>query len=396
MFQKTPCGSFHKAVTTATLLLFAGAVFWPAAAHAEGVLLSKRFSDVLPADLQEGPGYAIDDNVRIGDNRYHFNAQTDYGGFSAKGLPMLELRLREHNAIEQLSKLSSVPRVMDGVTDVAKEMPRGAMTLLKDPLGSIARIPAGLRRNVGALVDPLERRAGSQVRRDLALSVGADAETRNPVLSNLLDKLALKEDLGRIGAQVGLGLVLPGVGLLSTNEEIRHKLQSMGPRGVANEVRKDLRLLGVGDDAGKAFAESTVLTSTEKLIFVSHLKSMRGVQGLESLVTGATDTPSEAHLLSKFEEARVLAQLHQAEPIEIIHSVNVPVAQLRSGRFIAVTAVDLVCQTDSMTADVNRFRQTNPDKDVTVLVTGRMTDSAKSLLRQAKIQVYEANETIQR
>lgn len=365
-------------------------------AHAEETILNMRFTEILPASFQQGPGYSINNKVRIEDNRYIFEAQTAYGGFSAKGLPMLELRLKEHNAIEQLGKLSKQSLVFEGMVNVVKETPRGAMTLLKDPLGSIRRIPAGVKRNVGTMLDPLEKRAGSQARRELALSVGADPETRNPVLSKLLDQLALRKDLGRLSVNVGIGFTLPAVGLLSANENIRLKLKKMGPRDLANGVQSDLQRLGIREAVSQAFAESAVLTSTEKLIFVSHLESLQGVKGLEALVSEATNATSEADLLSKFEEARVLAQLHKSNPIHTIHTVDVPVAHLQDGQFIAVTAVDLVCQTDSMTADVNNFRRANPDYDVTVLVTGKMTASAKNLLRQAKIRVYESNETIQR
>lgn len=366
-------------------------------AFAGEVVSNVRFAEVLPVSFQQGPGYSINDTVRVEDNRYVFEAETAYGGFSAKGLSMLELRLKEHNAIEQLNKLSKQSLMLEGMTNVVKETPRGAMALLKDPLGSIRRIPAGVKRNVGTLLDPLERRAGSQARRELAWSVGADPETRNPVLSELLDKMALRKDLGRLGANVGIGFALPGVGLLSANEDIRNKLQKMGPRDLAKDMQLDLQYIGISDADSKAFVESSVLTSTEKMIFVSHLMSLRGVRGLEKLVTEITQAPSEADLLSKFEEVRVLAQLHKANPIGVIHTFNVPVAQLHDGRrFIAVTAVDLVCQTDSMTASINQFRSENPDYDLTILVTGKMTASAKDLLQQAKIRLYEANETIQR
>lgn len=392
MSRMSPVMLFRKiAVFTLLILLVT-----PTAESAENPPQSIRFTEVLPAKFQEGAGYSINNEVRINDNRYLFEAQTDYGGFSAKGLPMLELRLKEHYSIERLQEIAKRHQFIGGITDVVRETPRGAMTLLKDPLGSIRRIPGGIKRNVGAILDPLERRAGSQVRRDLAWSVGADPETRNPVLSGLLDKIALQKDIGRIGAQVGMGFALPGVGLLSTTEEIRHKLQKMGPRDLAKEVNQDLQRLGISEPASRAFAESPILTSTEKWVFVSHLRSLQDVQGLESLVVEVSNAPSESHLLSKFEEARVLAQLHKSNPIKTIYFKGVPVAYLHNGRFIAVTAVDLVCQTDSMTADINSFRRTNPEYDVTVLVTGRMTDSAKTLLRQAKIQFYESKETIQR
>jgi len=360
------------------------------------VLQNVRFSEVLPAKFQRGAGYSINNVVRIEDNRYLFVAQTEYGGFSAKGLPMLELRLKEHYAIQQLQEIAKQHQILGGVVGAVRDTPRGAMTLLKDPLGSIRRIPGGVKRNVGAVLDPLERRAGNQVRRDLAWSVGADPETRNPALSKLLDKIALGTNLGRMGAQIGMGFALPGVGLLTTNEEIRHQLKKTGPRELANEVNQDLQHLGISQPASQAFAESPILTSTEKWVFVSHLRSLRGVQGLESIVTEVAKVPSESHLLSKFEEVRVLAQLHKSNPIKTIFFKNAPVAHLYDGQLIAVAAVDLVCQTDSMTADINSFRRKNPGQELTVLVTGKMTESAKSLLRQAKVRVYESKETIQR
>ena len=58
-------------------------------------IVAVRAADVLPKSLLQGPGFVVNETVVIKDNRYLFQVKTDYGDFSALGLPMLELRLRE-------------------------------------------------------------------------------------------------------------------------------------------------------------------------------------------------------------------------------------------------------------------------------------------------------------
>jgi len=355
-----------------------------------------RFADVLAPEWQRGDGYLIKDSVYIEGNRYCFEVETNYGGFLANGLPVLELRLNEHKAIEQLAEMSKHSLALKGAGETIRHTPRGAMTLLTDPLGSIGRIPAGIKRSVDTVFDPLEHRAGSQIRREIALSVGADPETRNPVLSELLDRMALRKGIGQIGTKVALGVALPGLGMLSTNEELREKLRRKGPRELSLEVRADLQRLGIAERASIPFAESQILTSAEKLIFVSHLKHLKGVKGLHTLVTRATDAKSEAELLSQFEQVRMLDQLHQSQVVDSIHPYKVPVARLRDGRFVGVAAVDVVYYSDDLAGYVHEFRRQNPSAEVSLLTTGNMTRSARQVMDQGKIRVVQVKHTVDR
>ena len=228
-------------------------------------------SQVLPAKYLQGTGYSIGERLEIRSNRYLFRVRADYGEFTALGLPMLELRLREHLAIENARRLSRDSQILRGAIEVARQTPAGARTLLTDPIGSLRRLPLGIQANVNTIVDPLERRAGTKARRELASSIGADPETRNPVLNFYLDQLAIRKNIGRSATQTGLGFAVPGLGLLATNETIREQVRASGPRQIANDVHRRLSALGIHHQISTPFANNLQLTSTEKLLFVTHL-----------------------------------------------------------------------------------------------------------------------------
>ncbi len=350
-------------------------------------------SHVVPAEYLRGVGYAIDERVEIRNNRYLFRVRADYGEFTALGLPMLELRLREHHAIENARVLSRDSQIIRGAIEVVRQTPAGARTLLSDPVGSLRRLPLGIQANVNTIVDPLERRAGTKARRELAAAIGADPETRNPVLDFYLDQLAIRKNIGRSATQTGLGFAVPGLGLLATNETIREQVRNTGPRQLANDVHRRLSALRIGNQISVSFANDLQLTSTEKLLFVSHLETLKGVGRLEALVTSATNAKSEASLLSQLQELELLANLRRRFVIVDVLPLKIPVARLKDGRFIGVAAVDIVHDAHALSGYVSEFRSAYPSQDVHLLVTGSVTPSARSILQEARIDVLALSQT---
>ena len=351
-------------------------------------------SQVLPAKYLQGTGYSIGERLEIRSNRYLFRVRADYGEFTALGLPMLELRLREHLAIENARRLSRDSQILRGAIEVARQTPAGARTLLTDPIGSLRRLPLGIQANVNTIVDPLERRAGTKARRELASSIGADPETRNPVLNFYLDQLAIRKNIGRSATQTGLGFAVPGLGLLATNETIREQVRASGPRQIANDVHRRLSALGIHHQISTPFANNLQLTSTEKLLFVTHLETLRGVDGLEALVTSATNAKSEASLLSQLQELGLLVNLHRQYTVLAILPLKVPVTRLQDGRFIGVAAVDIVHDAQTLSGDINDFRAAYPSQEVHLLVTGTVTPAARSIFQTAEINVLALAQTI--
>ena len=381
------CYVFRTAVYGAGCLLAFAWVSLESSAQ-DDVNFQHRASRILPAEVLAGNGYRIEEAVYLDDNRYQFKVATDYGGFRASGISMLELRLREHYAIERLREHVTDSFVLQGALTAVKETPAGVRTILSDPLGTLRRVPTAVRKEVGSLIDPLERRAGSTARRRLAMAAGADPETRNPVLNRLLDQLALREDVGRIAAKAGFGFVVPGLGLLATTEEMRQLVARYGPRQIADNVETRLLKLNVDQPAAERFANSESLTSTEKLLFVDKLEKLRGVPGISSLVDATNDIQTESHILSMLEQLNLLSQLHDRSPLRSVSHASIPIVELQGGRLVGIASTDIVYDADVLRGKVAKFRQRFPERDVALVLKGQMTSDAAEIFKTAAIDVH--------
>ncbi len=375
------------AIRTAFLVILVPGL--PSALRAQQKTASVAVSEVLDADALQGNGYTIADVTEVHDNRYLFQVSTDYGGFSALGLPMLELRLREHHAIQNALALTDDPLILKGIVEIAKETPDGAKSLLKDPLGSLIRVPSRLKKTIDTVVDPLERRAGSPVRRQVAVSIGADPETRNQILSRLLSRIAIQKNVGRLAAQAGLSFAVPGLGLLAINKEIKHEILTKGPRQIATEVETRLIDLKVRPEISEAFAKGRHLTSTEKLLFVVDLETLAGVTGLAELVVRATEITTEARLLSQFQQLQMLSNLHNDHSVVRIHSDELLIAEIQGGTSVVVLAVDLIERGDRIAGYVSQLRAARSAATIEVMVSGRLSEEVQADLARMKIGIRQ-------
>src|SRR5262245_11632359 len=107
----------------------------PPAFEDDSPLFSAR--ELLDDRLLRGPGYAIEDQVRVHDYRFLFYLRTSYGRLPVLGVPMLELRLREMHAIAAARELADDPQAIEGVVQTLANTPRGLGVLLTEPGQSV-------------------------------------------------------------------------------------------------------------------------------------------------------------------------------------------------------------------------------------------------------------------
>ena len=69
-----------------------------------------RVSEVLPASIIRGPNYQIEEFVPVVDYGYQFRIRSAFGIIPAHGTDMLELRLREINAIHRAYVARDAPQ----------------------------------------------------------------------------------------------------------------------------------------------------------------------------------------------------------------------------------------------------------------------------------------------
>ncbi|MDA1013650.1 MAG: hypothetical protein O3A00_04250 [Planctomycetota bacterium] len=278
-----------------------------------------RVSDILPANVIEGPNYHLDPVVKIADGKFIFRIRTRWGILTAKGMPFLELRLREMYAVERAEKLSDQSQAIRGFLDTLVDTKSGAKLLLTDPADSLMRVPAGIRTSIAETLHPGNRRAGNDVRRKIAMQIACDPETTNPILKKLLDWMALKKGFGTFAGKLGLNLTLPGLSLLPATAEFRQTVAEQLPSDINKRISNQLLKMGMPKDTTRLFCRDHGFTTTQRLVILSHLEAMRDdIEQLDLLLKRAIDTRNESEGVGFIRELVLLQRLHKRQPVNSI------------------------------------------------------------------------------
>ncbi len=348
-------------------------------------------ASILPASILQTETYKIADSVSVKDHQFQFIVETRYGTLPVTGIPMLEKRISELRAIDQAAKISSQRVVVNSAWETLKQTPRGAGHLLSDPLGTLKQTPRGFKKVAANFADPVSRRSGSEARRKLAVSLGVDSETRNPVLSQMLGQLAARETVGHSATKFALSAAVPGLGTLASMEELRTTFALRTPHELLKQMDTELTQMGTWAPIKDAFVKSRNWTLLEKYAFMQWYKQLNGVQHADVLLYMASQDNSEADILRHLIAARLLAELHSKNPIQSLSDSGLPVAWLKDGQIVGVCSIDYLTNSAEVQQIAKGFRDNNPEKPVSLLSAGWVSPEAQKTLDENKIIFIRAD-----
>jgi hypothetical protein len=163
-----------------------------------------KASEILKPDLLKGPHYTIRESVPTSSGMNRFTIDSDYGVLDADGNQMLVTRLKEIDGISRLQDVSRTDQFKDSLVAAAKSPLNSAKNMVKDPAQAISNVPKGIMKFMGRAKDTVKNmgKSGgnggtmkdvmgySDKKRKLALSMGIDPYSTNPMLQKQLDEMA--------------------------------------------------------------------------------------------------------------------------------------------------------------------------------------------------------------
>lgn len=346
---------------------------------------------ILPAAVIQTPSYKINDVVTVTDHQFHFNIETPYGVFPVTGIPLLEKRLSELRAIEEAVKLSGETVAVSGAWDTLKKTPGGAGHLLSDPLGSLKQVPKGFGKFASNFADPVSRRTGTETRRQLSANLGVDSETRNPVLKQLIGQLATRKFVGETATKFALSAAVPGLGTLSSMESLRETIAARSPHELLVEMDSEFTRLGVWKPVKDTFIQNRNWTLLEKLTFMNSYRSLAGVEHADAMLYLANRDTTEADVLKRLIQVRLLADLHSRTPIKSVSESGLPIAWLQNGEIVGVCSVDYLTNSQQVQQIASGFRKQYPTQNLKLYSTGYVSPTAQKTLLGNKIEFVRAN-----
>ncbi len=344
-------------------------------------------ADILRKEVLVGPHYEIDDAVELNGRHYTFLMHTDWGDLEVTGVNLLTVRIREMHAIRKARELSGDPQIVQGLVETLHRTPEGARLLITDPAGSLLRVPIGIGKLITGQIDPADRRAGSETRRRIAVNVGCDPETTNPILKPLLDQLALRKGLGQLAGKVGLSVALPGLGLVPATVDLKETVVAKQPHEINTSIDLELADYNVGPEVRSRFLRNDAYTSLRKLQIVRELRELSGIENLPTLVEGAAAAKSEVEGLDRIRAMQLLAEQHRQHPLERIVATNPITATDREKSKTMIWVSDLVQFDPAVQQVVSLCQADSTATSQKLLVSGDVTRQASQAFQDAGVTV---------
>lgn len=364
---------------------------------------------ILPAKLQSGKGWSVDERVPTDGLTTEFTIQSDVGDFPARGRRILELRQREIEALQKLHAMDDSKVFTDALKSTAGRPLEAAARIVKNPGETLKGLPEGVGRFFDRVSTGAERAydavasassAGDgasvaaskgleatrdalgfeQERRHLAKRLGVDPYTSNAELAKALDHVAHVAFAGRLGLNTLISVVVPG-SIFITGTTAANDLVYDTPRGdLVVRVEERVRATGASDGQLRAFQRNPNLTLSIQTGIAEALASLDGVAGRSAVVVLAAGVASEDQARFVLEGLVLLTKHHgkQKRLAELL--VQGPVmARGTDGSLVVPAPVDYASWSERVARFADREDLAAPRR--TILLTGQTTPRAKQELK---------------
>ena len=265
-------------------------------------------SQVLPGIPLRTANYSIGDRVTVENFQYVFQVNTKWGPFTVKGSDLLRVRLREIAATARLEEVNGAKTAAEAAGKTALRPVNTAKDLVTNPGQTIGDTFRGVGRIFGSAdasmnaTDPQgdsiisSVTGGATARRKLAFDLGVDPNTSFPPLAAELKRVATASALGETSANIGLSFVAGPAGIAisvgGTAGQVREMLRDKSPADLEKDGRKSLVAMGISLGTINAFYANANLSPTDKIVIVTLLESLGGVDGRELFIAGAANASS--------------------------------------------------------------------------------------------------------
>lgn len=379
-------------------------------------------SKILPANVVKGPHHTVSEDVK-GDGFYLlFHIESDFGAIDAEGRTVLQTRIREVDALRQLSEVSKGEVFAKAAGGAVLNVGKGVASVVKDPEGTVKGIGAGVKRFGGNLGRKTKRGADSVTKDDKkpegadkstdekaaaasvsaadsvlgvngaarkwAQKVNVDPYTTNPVLHKAL------VDLGRIDAagSIATKVIVPIPMVVSTTASVGGLVWSADPEAIRKTNEKQLAELGVPKDVAARYFVNANYTVTGHVRFIAALYAVKA-KGIVDYIDGAAEADDEREALFFVESAEMLAGLHKTAPVAAILEDSRAMIAKTAGSAVALLPFDLLRWTEALQKSAieigSRAKKELGATALEVQLLGTATPAAKQGLTGAGWRIRE-------
>ena len=401
--------------------------------------------DVLPEALIKGPFHEVDSRVTSDGYFNEFKLKSKFGNFNVEGQQLLELRIGELNALNELDRLSSTKVIGDAMYEGGKATVLAPVNVVKkvantvsDPdkmYDTVKGVPEGAekvfswayRQAKGAAQGVSDIVTGDSKTTTQDVSDGTSSTLQagksfglkfigytgrerelfrklqvNPYSSNKM----LQDEVVRVaglGTAVGFAFrFVPGLGLLgqlSTFNRWYGRAEQLSlyedPDVIKEKNKAELRALDVPDEMIEQFQGSKVYNPwTRRFVTASMTALGPSVEGRSLFIKAALQAKNEPSTLYFVSVADYLERIQKETPLKkIVSSLFIPAGVSKKGVLIVPLSVDYLFWTQEVAGIFDDFRTRVTKEEsfssVEVHVRGRVSAQARAALQGLGAKVTE-------
>ena len=384
----------------------------PAKAEEFEVPANRTASEILPAELIQGPHYRVQDTVVSYGYMNHWTVDTDFGTFEATGDGALRKLIREIHAISALKEISRGEAFASSVATAAKQPFEFASKMITDPVDTITAVPSGVFRIFGNIFtgitekhDPSEDSRLEQAlfvsswKRDFAAEYGVDVYSSNKVLQEQLNRVGWASAIGGLSLSAAM-VPLGGAGALVFKNtrlanQVGEALKEEPPSRLRIINNDKLAAMGISKDLAQRFLDHPVFTPRHDTVITAALADLKGARGRGVFLQAILSAQDEVGADFFMNMAQMLQGYNATvSPIEDIALVNgLTVARAKNGRALIPFPLDRGVWSERGSKIVRHLKQTYEatgfQGEFDFWVTGTVTPRARQGLAALGIAVTE-------
>jgi hypothetical protein len=221
-----------------------------------GYITAKSF---VPPEQMTGPLHSVSERAYNDGLRNTYFLRTNQGEYEITGTPALLQRIREIYALDYLRGVSKTEEFGKAMANAGKAKVDSVVGIVKDPFGTIKRVPAGASRFFGRIGESVkggksESEEGAlatiagvnKAKVALAAKLGVSPYTTNEELQQELTSVArASAGGGLIVTAAGAAVGGPALSVVGWNQTLQDTLVNSTPEDLRIINRKKLLALGV-------------------------------------------------------------------------------------------------------------------------------------------------------
>lgn len=297
----------------------------------QGVII--HASELVPAESLRGNSFRVRDQVQTDGFMAHFEIDSDFGLFTATGVPQLKARTGEIEAIRKLVETSKSDLFAEGLKRSIDQPIDAVKRIVHHPTETVKQAPKTVGHFFGKIGHSIERTANKvadrtsgdqpppdageigrgigntaksvagfdQAKLDTAKQLGVDPYADNDRLQDEMDRVTWAFFAGGMPIRIGATIASAGVALTATKMAgIPEDTYALTRSEIAMRDQQALEAIGVKADDVKKFMIKPTLGTTRRHRIVRALESMPHLSGRGLIIRLAHDcqTSDQADFLT--------------------------------------------------------------------------------------------------